>query len=154
MLTVGSARMWVIEWNASGRSQTLNIGSYIPTSQNPADVTTRSVPAEQVLNTSWLTRPKFQKLPTKKDAPVDISYDLIDSESGVEDWSYLTACTNTNLGSLRFEEFSTWQSFIRTIATLIHIAWTTIAITLKHRTQNVKDGIDVWKPTDLTICSK
>lgn len=39
---------------------------YVPTSQNTTDVATRSVPAEQLLNTSWLTGPKFLQLPQKK----------------------------------------------------------------------------------------
>lgn len=38
---------------------------YVPTSQNPADVETRSVPALLLLNTSWITRPKFLLLPMK-----------------------------------------------------------------------------------------
>lgn len=108
---------------------------YVPTSQNPADVATRSVPAVLLSNTSWLTGPKFLLLPMKEDAPVDTSYNLVDPESDVEVRSHLTACTNTNLGSQRFERFSTWQSLIRATATLIHIAETIRAKTSKQNTE-------------------
>lgn len=71
----------------------------------------------------------------KEDAPVDTSYNLVDPESDVEVRSHLTACTNTNLGSQRFERFSTWQSLIRATATLIHIAETIRAKTSKQNTE-------------------
>lgn len=97
---------------------------YVPTSQNPADVATRSVPAALLSNTSWLTGPKFLLLPSEQDTPVETSYNLVNPESDVEVRSHFTACTDTNLGSQRFERFSKWQSLVRAIATLIHIAET------------------------------
>lgn len=76
---------------------------YVPTIQNPADVATRSVTAVLLSNTSWLTGPKFLLQPTKEDAPVETTYDLIDPDSDAEVRSHLMACTNANLGSQRFE---------------------------------------------------
>lgn len=124
---------------------------YIPTSQNPADVATRSVPAVLLLNTSWLTGPKFLLLPKKEDATVETSFDLVNPDSDAEVRSHLTTCTDTSLGSQRFERFSTWQSLIRAIATLIHITETTRVKSTKGK-QNVKVGINVQKSTHLTIC--
>ena len=108
---------------------------YVPTSQNPADVATRSVPAEFLSTTSWLTGPKFLLLPMKEDTPVETSYDLVNADSDAEVRSHLTACTDTNLGSQRFERFSTWQSLIRAIATLIHIAETMRAKSTRGKTE-------------------
>ncbi|KAI4894290.1 hypothetical protein NFI96_004725 [Prochilodus magdalenae] len=99
---------------------------YVPTSQNPADVATRSVPAALLSNTNWLTGPKFLLLPTE-DISVKTSYELVDPELDIDVRSHLTKYNNTSLGCQRFERFSTWQSLVRGIATLIHIIETTKA---------------------------
>lgn len=44
---------------------------YVPTSENPADVANRSVHEVLLLNTIWLTMPKFLLLPMKEDALVE-----------------------------------------------------------------------------------
>lgn len=41
------------------RSSQANKRQYVPTVQNPADLATRSVPAHQLMFTSWLIGPKF-----------------------------------------------------------------------------------------------
>ena len=97
---------------------------YISTNQNPADVATRSVPAALLSNTSWLIGPEFLRLPMKEDTPMETAYGLVNPDSDAEVRCLLTTCTDTNLDSQRFERFSTWQSLIRAIATLIHIAET------------------------------
>ena len=94
---------------------------YVPTGQNPADVATRPVHAALLTNTSWLTGPDFLLLPSKEDIPLGTPFSLVDPDSDAEVRSHLTTCTSPNLGSQRFERFSTWQSLIRAIATLIHI---------------------------------
>lgn len=127
---LASMCMPVTEWNASGSSRALNNRTTYP----PAYIATRSVPAALLPNTTGLTGPKFLLLPAK-DTPVETSYNLVDPESDAEIRSHLTACTNTNLGSQRFERFSTWQSLIRATATLIHIAETIRAKTTKQNAE-------------------
>ncbi|XP_059922878.1 uncharacterized protein LOC132468990 [Gadus macrocephalus] len=70
---------------------------------------------------SWLTGPDFLLLPSKEVIPLETPFSLVDPDSDAEVRSHLTTCTSPNLGSQRFERFSTWQSLIRAIATLIHI---------------------------------
>ncbi|KAM4591910.1 uncharacterized protein PAE49_019480 [Odontesthes bonariensis] len=108
---------------------------YVPTDQNPADVATRSVTTALLSHTSWLTGPKFLLQPTKEEAVVETVYDLVDPDSDVEVRSHLTSCTNANLGSKRFERFSSWRSLIRATATLIHVAATIRANTTKESSE-------------------
>lgn len=96
---------------------------YIPTSQNPADVATRPVPACRLTETNWLTGPSFLQHPATtpvKEAP----YNLIDPDTGVEVRAHVTTCLNpdSDLGSHRFERFSSWRSLRRAVVSLIHIA--------------------------------
>ncbi|XP_056458730.1 uncharacterized protein LOC130392274 [Gadus chalcogrammus] len=93
---------------------------YIPTGQNRADVATRPVHAA-LLTSTRAGSPGFLLLPSKEDIPLETPFSLVDPDSDAEVRSHLTTCTSPNLGSQRFEQFSTWQSLIRAIATLIHI---------------------------------
>ncbi|XP_062393459.1 uncharacterized protein LOC134080863 [Sardina pilchardus] len=96
---------------------------YVPTSLNPADVATRSVPAARLAETIWLTGPTFLQHPESSHTPEEATFDLIHPESDVEVRSLITSCTKlkTTLGSHRFERFSTWKSLVRATASLIHI---------------------------------
>ncbi|KAK0132197.1 hypothetical protein N1851_032987 [Merluccius polli] len=96
---------------------------YVHTSQNPADVATRSVPAARLSDTNWLTGPDFLAHSVESDIAEEASYDLIDPESDVEVRCHTTTATynHTGIGSHCFERFSTWQSLLRAVASLIHI---------------------------------
>lgn len=97
---------------------------YVPTSQNPADVATRSVPAARLSDTIWLTGPDFlaHSLET---STTEEAYDLIVPESDMEVRCHTTTAreTHRDLGSHRFERFSTWQPLVRAMASLIHVVW-------------------------------
>lgn len=84
---------------------------YVHTSQNPADVATRSVPTAQLSDTNWLTGPDFLAQSGGTDTTKETSYDLIDPQSDVEVRCHTTTATDSHdgIGTHRFERFSTWQ---------------------------------------------
>lgn len=95
---------------------------YVPTSQNPADIATRSVPAAQLSDTIWFTGPDLLRH-SEKSITTEEEYDLIDPDTDVEVRCHTATATESHrgLGSHRFERFSTWQSLVRGIASLIHV---------------------------------
>ncbi|KAJ8369536.1 hypothetical protein SKAU_G00095640 [Synaphobranchus kaupii] len=97
---------------------------YVPTSQNPADVATRSVSAARLTDNNWLIGPDFLAHSVETDTAEETSYNLIDPESDLEVRCHTTTATisHRGIGSHRFKRFSTWQSLVRAMASLIHIA--------------------------------
>ncbi|KAK2895109.1 hypothetical protein Q8A73_014597 [Channa argus] len=96
---------------------------YVPTSLNPADVATRSVPAIRLTETSWLTGPAFLRDSVSYSAAEEAPFDLVCPESDAEVRTYITAHTNTTttLGSHRFKRFSSWGTLVKATAFLIHV---------------------------------
>ncbi len=98
---------------------------YVPTSQNPADHATRSVPASGLKDSTWISGPAFLSHPDSECLGDNQSYILIHPDSDVEVRSNRTDLTPYDfpvcLGSHRFERFSTWKCLRRTISNLIHI---------------------------------
>lgn len=96
---------------------------YVHTDQNPADLGTRSVPAAEVKHTTWLTGPTFLSMPDGIPNHEEESYELVDPDSDGEVRSHATAITNSppQLGSYRFEWFSSWKSLVRAIASLSNL---------------------------------
>ncbi len=98
---------------------------YVPTSQNPADHATRSVPASALKDSTWISGPAFLSHPDSECLEDNQSYILIHPDSDVEVCSNRTDLTPYDfpvcLGSHRFERFSTWKCLRRAISNLIHI---------------------------------
>ncbi|XP_067375320.1 uncharacterized protein [Channa argus] len=96
---------------------------YVPTSLNPADVATRSVPAIRLTETSWLTGPAFLRDSVSYGAAEKAPFDLVCPESDAEVRTYITAHTNTTttLGSHRFKRFSSWGTLVKATVSLIHV---------------------------------
>lgn len=96
---------------------------YVPTSSNPADVATRSVPATYLTETMWLTGPAFLQHSDSSRITEEAPFDLVYPDSDAEVRAYVTTCATarTTLGSHRFGRFSSWKSLIRGTASLIHI---------------------------------
>lgn len=112
---------------------------YIHTSQNPADHATRSVPAAELANTTWLTGPPFlyqaEGLPTAKEE----SHEIVDPDSDSEVRSHATTLISppSNLGCHRFERFLSWKSLVRAIASLVHILdYKRAAVKANHTTRS------------------
>ena len=95
---------------------------YVPTTQNPADVATMSVPAARLTDTIWLKGPGLLTRSVQTSTTED-AYDLIDPDTDVEVRCHSTTATESHrgLGSHRFERFSTWRSLLRGMASLIHV---------------------------------
>lgn len=94
---------------------------YVQTAQNPADHATRSVPAAELKNTTWLTGPAFLSPPPDGvPSPEEDHHKLVDPDSDTEVHSHATALSvpPLKLGSHRFEQFSSWRSLVRAIASL------------------------------------
>lgn len=95
---------------------------YVPTTQNPADVATRSVPAARLTDTIWLIGPALLTHSVETNTTED-GYDLIEPDTDVEVQSHSTTATESHrgLGSHCFERFSTRQSLLGGMASLIHV---------------------------------
>ncbi|XP_073531981.1 uncharacterized protein [Phyllobates terribilis] len=95
---------------------------YIATDHNPADHATRSVDANQLESTTWLSGPK---LLYSKELSSE-TFELVEEDSDVEIRSQVstlhTTTSDIQLGSHRFDKFSSWKSLIRAITCLSHIA--------------------------------
>lgn len=93
---------------------------YVHTAQNPADLATRSVPAAELKNNTWLTGPAFLSLPDGVPSSEEDHHELVDPDSDSEVRSLTTALSVPpfKLGSHRFERFSSWRSLVRAIASL------------------------------------
>jgi len=108
---------------------------YICTTQNPADHATRSVPAAELVNTTWLTGPPFLSLPEGVSNSEEESYNLItpDLDTEVRSHATMLSVPSTDLGCHRFERFSSWKSLVRAIAFLTHITQSQVgAVKAKH----------------------
>lgn len=102
--------------------------SYVPSELNPADHGSRSVPASELADTTWLTGPAFLTKPLSSEVNTadETTFDLVDPDSDAEirskSTSLITQLTEDTLGSKRFEKFSNWSSLTRAVAHLCHIA--------------------------------
>jgi hypothetical protein len=93
---------------------------------NPADSATRSLPASEIHNSEWLLGPKHLTCELSKNP--EGKYQLVDPDSDGEirpdvrpDISVaktLTTLDCINIGTERFQHFSTWKALIRGIAFL------------------------------------
>ncbi|XP_021180355.2 uncharacterized protein LOC110369531 [Fundulus heteroclitus] len=97
---------------------------FVATDQNPADHGSRSVPAAELLNTSWFRGPAFLQHSDKQ--PEQHGFELLDPENDVEVRPEVkTLCTKVSkgtLGTMRWKRFSTWRSLSKTMSRLIHVA--------------------------------
>ncbi|XP_073504767.1 uncharacterized protein [Phyllobates terribilis] len=95
---------------------------YIATDHNPADHATRSVDANRLGSTTWLSGPK---LLYSKELSSE-TFELVEEDSDVEIRSQVstlhTTTSDIQLRSHRFDKFSSWKSLIRAITCLSHIA--------------------------------
>ncbi|KAJ8036706.1 hypothetical protein HOLleu_20758 [Holothuria leucospilota] len=110
-----------------------NQWQYIPTDQNPADIASRSVPADQLTKTTWFRGPDSLwqgTCPTSTETCSSLLYPLSQDDPEVrQQWHTLvTEVTNKSrevnnvqsaLGCQRFLRFSTWLSLRRAVANLI-----------------------------------
>lgn len=99
---------------------------FVPTELNPADCGSRSVAAEELVNTLWLTGPRFLTDMDSTKIGSDEQYLLInpddDTEVRVNATNVVTESSTHKLFSSRFEHFSNWKSLLKAVARLIHIA--------------------------------
>ncbi|XP_028656694.1 uncharacterized protein LOC114650672 [Erpetoichthys calabaricus] len=99
---------------------------YVPTDQNPADHGSRSISASMLSSSTWITGPRFLRLPLKKIPEEQNKFDLINPESDVdirpEVISLSTYASESHLSSKRWERFSRWSSLVKAVAHLCHIA--------------------------------
>ncbi|XP_061908561.1 uncharacterized protein LOC133653372 isoform X2 [Entelurus aequoreus] len=95
---------------------------YVPSSQNPADHATRSVPAYQLPLSNWLTGPDFM---LQDQSPSNDSFELVepctDSDVRPQVSTLKTTISTKQLGSDRFNKFSTWKSLKRAVSRLLHV---------------------------------
>ena len=99
---------------------------YVATEHNPADHASRGVPASQLTSTSWFTGPTFLYKLDKGQTEKQDSFELLDPELDVEIRPQVTCfATQPEVKELtpkRFERFSTWNSLLRGVSLLIHVA--------------------------------
>lgn len=98
---------------------------YVRTDDNPADYASRSVPASLLAQTTWFTGPDFLLNPPNEPEAVQ-SFDLVKPELDTDIRppvrSYATHLQEKGLSTERFQRFSSFNSLVRAIALLIHIA--------------------------------
>lgn len=100
---------------------------YVPSELNPADHASRSIPASQLQATSWLTGPFLYK-PSTCQPTTQTSFQLVSTDTDTEVRPQpqvsvsSTSVEDRQLGSERFKRFSTWNSLLNGIASLIHVA--------------------------------
>ena len=98
--------------------------NYVPTNDNH-DHATRSLPADQMVSSTWLTGPAFltNKRQILSSGKV---FSLVDPESDVEVRSEVTTCvtsrSHSKLESTCFGRFSAWSPLLKAVARLGHIA--------------------------------
>ncbi|KAK7891083.1 hypothetical protein WMY93_023046 [Mugilogobius chulae] len=99
---------------------------FVPTELNPADCGSRSVAAEELVNTLWLTGPRFLTDPDTTRITSSEQYTLVDpdddTEIRVNAINVDFEISSSKLFSSRFEHFSNWKSLCKAVARLIHIA--------------------------------
>ena len=95
---------------------------FVSTEHNAADHGTRSVPAAMLKDTNWLKGPAF----LAKDTPPPEAFGLIDPEADIDIrpqvQAFIIKAFECQLGSNRFERFSSWKSLSRAVTKLIHKA--------------------------------
>ena len=101
--------------------------NYVNTDHNPADSATRSLPASEIHHNEWLLGSKHV-LTSESSKNPEGKYQLVDPDSDGEirpdvrpDISVaktLTTLDCINIGTERFQHFSTWKALIRGIAFL------------------------------------
>ena len=97
---------------------------YIDTANNPADLATRYMSPDKLMESRWLLGPEFlwNALPQPHDVPQKISLDENDPEVKRE----VVVCATKsqvpqNLGCSRFKCLSSWLSVKRAVANLIRL---------------------------------
>ncbi|XP_034076932.1 uncharacterized protein LOC117549272 [Gymnodraco acuticeps] len=99
---------------------------YVSTDHNPADHGTRSVPASLLGSTTWLTGPAFLRNPSSPKPERQEIYDLVDSISDSEVRPQvvvnITNIKKDTLNTARFERFSDFDTLIKAVGHLVHIA--------------------------------
>ncbi|KAI4892131.1 hypothetical protein NFI96_008825, partial [Prochilodus magdalenae] len=100
--------------------------NYVPTTMNPADQASRSIPANTLMSSMWLKGPDFLLKPDKDGVDMESSFDLVNPDSDPDVRPLVTSCATrvveSPLDPRRFESFSSWGSLVRVLARLIHIA--------------------------------
>nr|XP_055046841.1 uncharacterized protein LOC129432444 [Misgurnus anguillicaudatus] len=98
---------------------------YVPTNHNPADHASRSVSAENLMNSTWLTGPAFLYKSVEHETTPSTTIDLVDPESDAEIRPEVSVCATEvvchKFNTSYFEKFSDWQRLINTISRLKHI---------------------------------
>ena len=87
---------------------------------NPADIGTRSVPANQLNTSAWLLGPSFLINPPES---AQTCYPLMDVDDDTEVRPSVTVLKTDisktrSIGAVRFERFSSWRGLVRAIACL------------------------------------
>lgn len=97
--------------------------NYVQTDLNPADVASRSIPANTLMSSMWLKGPDFLLRVHAKETKC--CFELLSPDSDPEIrptvTAFATRLTDSFLDPIRFESFSTWTSLLRAIARLVHI---------------------------------
>ncbi|XP_071123363.1 uncharacterized protein [Mytilus edulis] len=99
-----------------------NQWNYVPTSRNPADSGTRSVPAHEIHSSEWLLGPRQLLFSEQKNS--ENIYQLIDPEEDGEIRAIVNVAKTfatperKGIGTDRFNRFSNWTSLVRAIAFL------------------------------------
>ena len=87
---------------------------YIDTASNPADLATRFLSPDKLLESRWISGPEF--------LPLEIPLNESDPEAKPEVVARITRShTPQELGTLRFKRFSSWSSIKRAVASLIWV---------------------------------
>lgn len=99
-----------------------NQWSYVSSDKNPADIGSRGATVAQLIDSSWLSGPKFLLRDVVLPEYFPLVNPLSDKEIRKEVIVSATKVVHQRSLSDRFERFSTWQSLVRAISTLRHIA--------------------------------
>ncbi|XP_026210429.1 uncharacterized protein LOC113158611 [Anabas testudineus] len=99
---------------------------HVPTEQNPADRATRFIPAAKLQDSDWFSGPTFLYSDKITESQEGSLFRLIEPDSDKEVHPDVTVLVNATsefqLGSQRFERYSSWTTLCRAIARLIHVA--------------------------------
>ncbi|PIK56556.1 hypothetical protein BSL78_06524 [Apostichopus japonicus] len=123
-----SKRFYVYVANRVNRirqSTQSNQWHYVPTEHNPADLASRPTLAADLLSSAWFSGPKILNHMKELELFETNDFDLVeperDAEIRPEVTTLLTKVDKLQLGSQRFQRFSSWQVLCRTIAGLIRV---------------------------------
>ena len=95
---------------------------YIDTANNPADLATRCMPADKLMDSRWTSGPELLWNPLSQ--PQTVNQEIRLDESDPEVKQEVVACvtkshSSQELGCTRFNRLSSWSSIKRAIARLI-----------------------------------